>query len=197
MSGGEGELSMPSSPPLSSVGLDIASVEGSKAEAASSGGLLVAARERRVDEPFLVSTSGTPSFSLPSLFHLFTRQLNVSGIDWVEGLKKLSLNSIEIRSPISATIVEEPPIGSVLEPVLHDSVHSPIESSDSSYFLRSCTKGGSGGLGRNPAASARGRGRVSLLAKAQSRAKKDVLEGKQILIDRALRAVNACKKDRR
>ena len=84
-----------------------------------------------VDEPFLVGTSGTPSFSLPSSFHLFTRHLNVSGIDWVEGLKKLSLNSIEIRPPISVAIVEEPPIGSVLELVLQDSVHSPTESSDS------------------------------------------------------------------
>ena len=52
-------------------------------------------------------------------------------------------------------------------------------------------------MGRNPAVSARGRGRVSHLAKAQSQAKKDVLEGKQLSIDRALRAVNARKKGRR
>ena len=61
--------------------------------------------------------------------------MNVSGIDWVEGLKKLSLNSIEIRSPISATIVEEPPIGPVLELILFDSIHSPSESSDLGNFL--------------------------------------------------------------
>ena len=62
--------------------------------------------------------------------------------------------------------------------MLSNPVHSPSESSDSGYFLRSCTKGGSGGLGKNPAASTRGRGKVSHFAKAQSRAKKDVLEGK-------------------
>ena len=43
----------------------------------------------------------------------------------------------------------------------------------------------------------RGMGRVSHLARAQSRAKKDVLDGKQLPIDRALRAVNAHKKGRR
>ena len=157
----------------------------------------MAARERLVSEPFLVGTSGTPSFSLPSSIHLFTKHLSVSGIDWVEGLKKLSLNSIEFHPPISAAIVEEPPFGPVLEPVLPDSVSSPTESSDTRYFLRSCTKGGSGGLGRNPAVSTRGRGGVSHLAKAQSQAKKDVLEGKQLSIDRALRAVHAYKKGRK
>ena len=155
------------------------------------------AQERLVGEPFLVGTPGTPSFSLPSSIYLFTRHLSVFGIYWVEGLKKLSLNYIELRPPISAALVEKPPPGPVIEPVLLDSNSSPTTSSHSSYFLRSCTKGGSRGLGRNPTASARGRGRVSLLAKAQSRAKKDVLEGKQILIDRALRAVNSCKKGSR
>ena len=155
-------------------------MEGSEDEADPKGRMPVAERDIMVGEPFLIDTLGTLSFTLPSSINLFTRQLNVSGIDWVEGLKKLSLNSFEIRSPISATIIEEHPIGLVLEPVLHDSVYSPSESSKSGYFLRSCTKGGSGGLGRNPAAFARARGRVSHFAKAQSRAKKDVLEGKKI-----------------
>ena len=79
--------SLPSSPPLSPVGLDIASVEGSEADVVPSGGLLVAARDRMVGEPFLVGAPGTPSFTLPSSINLFTRQLNVSGIDWVEGLE--------------------------------------------------------------------------------------------------------------
>ena len=157
----------------------------------------MATQERLVGEPFLIASLGTPSFSLPSSIHLFTRHLNVSVLDWVEGLKKLSLNTIEIRSPISAVIVEEPPIGSVLEPVLQDSVHSPTKSSNSGYFLLSYIKGGFGGLGRNLAASARGRGRVSHLAKVQSHDKKDIMEGKHILIDRELRAVNARKKGRR
>ena len=46
-------------------------------------------------------------------------------------------------------------------------------------------------------AYARGRGRASHLVKDQSRAKKDVIKGKQISIDRALRAVNSHKKGKR
>ena len=72
---------MPSSPPISSVGLDLPSVDASAAEAAPPGELQVAARERLVGEPFLVGAQGTPSSSLPSSFHLFSSHLNVSGID--------------------------------------------------------------------------------------------------------------------
>ena len=46
-------------------------------------------------------------------------------------------------------------------------------------------------------ASTRGRGKVSHLEKAQSQAKKDVMEGKKISINRALMEVNAHRKGRR
>ena len=115
----------------------------------------------------------------------------------MEGLKKLSLNSIELHPPISTAIIENSPSSLVIKPTLPESVCSPTESSDSGYFLRSCTKGGTGGLGRNPVGATRGRGRVSHLARAQSHAKNDVQDGKQLPIDKALRVVNARKKGRR
>ena len=96
----------------------------------------------------------------------------------MEGLNKLTLKPIELRSPNSTTLFEEPPPGLVLEPILIYSAHSHTKSTDSGYFLRSRTNGTSGGLGKNPVATVRGRGRVSHLAMAQSRAKKDVMEGK-------------------
>ena len=115
----------------------------------------------------------------------------------MEGLKKLSLNSIELWPPISAAIIENSPSGLVIEPALPESVCSPTESSDSGYFLCSCTKGGTKGLGRNLVGATRGRGHVSHLARAQSHANKDVQDGKQLLISRALRAMNSRKKGRR
>ena len=56
-------------------------LEGSVAEAEPPGELQITARERMVGEPFLVGAPSTPSFSLPLSLHLFTRHLNVSGID--------------------------------------------------------------------------------------------------------------------
>ena len=53
------------------------------------------------------------------------------------------------------------------------------------------------GLGKNSNLTPRGRGRKYFLAKAKSKAKNDLLEGKQQYIERALRAVHAQKKGRR
>ena len=115
ISGGEGDIFAPSSPPISLVGLDLPSVEGSVAKVEPQGDLQIATRERMVKEPFIVGGLGT-LFSLPSSLHLFTRHLNVSVIDWVEGLKKLSLNSIELQPPISAAIIGNSPSGVVIKP---------------------------------------------------------------------------------
>ena len=70
------------------------------------------------------------------------------------------------------------------------------ESSDSGYFLRYCSKY-IGGLGLDPGQVPKGRGRKSFMAKAQSKEKKDLLEGKQQSIERVLRTVRAQKKGRR
>ena len=101
-------------------------------------------------------------------------------------------------NPLLLLMLRNPP-GPVLEPVLQELISPcfPTESYDSSYFLCSYTKICSGGLGKYHVGIPRGRGRISLLAKAQSRAKKDVLVGKQISIDRTLRAVHAQKKGKR
>ena len=74
---------------------------------------------------------------------------------------------------------------------------SPIESQDSGYFLRSCKKASSAGLGKASSPARKGRGRKSKLYKAQSRSKVDLLEGKQLSIEKELRAMNARKKGRK
>ena len=125
--------------------------------------------------------------------------LNVSGLDWVEGLKNLSLSPQPnaLPSPISTAFVEEPPSETVLEPSFSKSSPISTESSDSGYLIRSCSKRNHGGLGKDSVGTSKGRGRKSHLAKAQSRARMDLLEGKQISIERELRAIHAQKKGRR
>lgn len=76
------------------------------------------------------------------------------------------------------------------------STSSPPESSDSGYFLRSPTKLVSGGLGKGKEQPPKGRGRKYFISKAQSKARFDLLEGKQQTIERALRAVQPQKKGR-
>ena len=92
--------------------------------------------------------------------------------------------------------VEEPSIA-VLEPdpeiLPEESCPSPSDSTDSRYFLRSCKKPSSG-LGKVSSPARRGRGRKTNLFKAQSRAKEDLLEGKQQSIEKALSAKKAKKK---
>jgi len=82
------------------------------------------------------------------------------------------------------------------EPV-EDSYLSPDESTDSGYFLRSSKRNPSGGLGKAMSLVRKSRGRKSNIHKAQSRAKVDLVEGKQLSIEKALRAVNARKKGRK
>jgi len=68
---------------------------------------------------------------------------------------------------------------------------SPSDSLDSGYFLRSSKKASSAGLGKSLPVARKGRGRKSNFHKAQSRARVDLMEGKQLSIEKALRAVNA------
>ena len=76
-----------------------------------------------------------------------------------------------------------------------ESCHSPQDSLESGYFLRSCQKPVQG-LGKNSSVVRKGRGRKTNLSKAQSRAKEDMLGGTQISIEKALRAEMALKKGR-
>jgi len=73
---------------------------------------------------------------------------------------------------------------------------SHSDSLESGYFLRSCKKASSAGLGESAPSGKKGRGRKSNLQKAQSRARVDLLEGKQQTIEKALRAENAKKRGR-
>ena len=84
--------------------------------------------------------------------------------------------------------------------IIDDGVVSPLSPSrysDFGYFLRSCTKVASGGLGKQSIQTPRGRGRKYFIAKAQSQERKDLLEGKQQSIERVLRALHAQKKGHR
>jgi len=98
-----------------------------------------------------------------------------------------------------ASVLEDSPFV-LIEPDPGDShdadYQSPSESQDSGYFLRSCKKAISSGLGKSSPPARKGRGRKSNLHKAQSRARVDLMEGKQLSIEKALRAVNAKKKGR-
>ena len=48
-----------------------------------------------VDDPFSIGVPllGTSYFTLSPFINLFTKNLNLSGLDWVEGLKNLTLTT--------------------------------------------------------------------------------------------------------
>ena len=168
-------------------------------------------------ESLLAGTSS--SVPSPSLT-VFTNILNLSGMDWMgKKLKNLTLSPLPFVSstPFSAAYVEalDPPsplvepspssddivvedIPSSFFPVFNE--NGPpfsLSSPDSVYFLRSGKKVLPGGLGKVPHLVPRGRGRTSFLAKAHSRARRDLHEGKQLSIEWALRAAQAQKRGRR
>ena len=114
-------------------------------------------------------------------------------------LKNLAISQLPIvaTTPSSAAFVEDvPPLPLAFDV---DGFGSPIQPtpSESGYFLRSGKKIHYGGLGKDSLPVSCGRGRKSFLAKAQSRAQKDMTEGKQLSIERALRALQAQRKGHR
>ena len=116
----------------------------------------------------------------------------------VEPEKPISVANSSAIVPDLFLAVEEP--SSVIlepDPVLPIEVSCPShsDSSDSTYFLRSRTK--TSGLAKVPLSVRRGRGRKTNLSKAQSRAKEDLIEGKQHSIESALRAKKAMKRGRK
>ena len=96
--------------------------------------------------------------------------------------------------PFSATLVEVVNTSSPVPALIDNGSLKPHTSTDSGYFLRSGKKVITGGLGKDYHPVSRGRGRTSFLAKAQTRARRDLHEGKQLSIEWALRAVQAQKK---
>jgi len=95
------------------------------------------------------------------------------------------------------SMVEGPPWVDPDPEVPEDSSFSPDESSDSGYFLKSSKKTSTGGLGKSLSPARNRRGRKSNIHKAQSRARMDLVEGKQISIEKALRAGKGRKKGRK
>ena len=140
-----------------------------------------------------LSLSGRASSSLPLLVPPLFPDEDELGKDTLPAV------ILTARAPDLFLAVEEP--SSVcLEPdpetPLEESCPSPLESSDSSYFLRSRTKSALG-LAKVSSSVRRGRGRKTNLSKAQSRAKEDFLEGKQHSIESALREKKAKKRGRK
>lgn len=179
---------------------------------------------QREDVPRGHDIPSISSFSFPPSVNLFLNTVTILGHDWVEGLHNLSLSGSsgpsEPRNCLSIlgeedlapniplldlsladfpTVLEDTPLVLVdLDPgdTHEEDYQSPSESQDSGYFLCSCKKAISSGLGKSSPPARKGHGRKSNLHKAQSRAKVDLLEGKQLSIEKALRAVNAKKKGR-
>ena len=108
----------------------------------------------------------------------------------------LFLHFLIDSTPSTTAILEEVPPLPLVNAEIKDGPPTQPTSFVSGYFLRSGKKNPLGGLGKYSLPVSRGRGRKSFLAKAQSRAQKDLTEGKQLSIKRELRAVQAQKKDR-
>ena len=168
------------------------------------------------------SIPGITTFSLSPTINFLLNQCTLVGNDWVEGLKNLSLSGPSDEGFVSTTVdrvrVSSELVGVPVEPIFDlSAVNSPLatdpdmplepdprkgveglvlsspKTSELGYFLRSCSKKSGGGLGKDLQPVQKGRGRISHLSKAQSRAKNDLREGKQLSIERALRAVNSRK----
>jgi len=175
----------------------------------------------RVDHARDGDNTGIPTFSVPPSVNLFLNKVTVLGQDWVEGLKNLSLSGSAVSegprhyscvwgeevlglnppiNPSSVVMLKDIDLGrdgssfDSVDPAPGsppDGVLSPSVKRGSGYFLRSTIKDSSAGLGKSLPVVGKGRGRKSNLHKAQSRARVDLMEGKQLSIDMALRAVNA------
>jgi len=144
---------------------------------------------------------GISSLALSPSLNLFLKNVTIEGSDWVNTLRnlKISLEPQSHQAPIEllADVSLETP-SKALSPVSKSPVlekgQSSAESSDTGYFLRSCKKPAGGGLGKGSVQARAGRGRKSHISKAKTRAKLDLESGKQLSIERALRAVKAHKK---
>jgi len=159
---------------------------------------------------------GTPTFSLNAAFNVFVKHFSVMNLDWVEGLRTLSIEdpsghikNLPLTPPSDGLVphleVEAPVLALIEGPPGEDSINEEIatpplsqdESSDSGYFLRSCKKISNGGLGKDIPPARSKRGRKSNLHKAQSRARMELVDGKQLSIEKALRAGKGRSRGRR
>ena len=162
---------------------------------------------------------GKSSFTFSPSINLLLNQCSLAGLDWVEGLKNLSFSGLPFDGSVASKfnrewvpsalggVTDEPcaALETVISPLMPDTSLLPEpdpgrggedlptspETSESGYFLRSSLKKKGGGLGKEQLSERKGRGRHSHLSKAQSRAMADLREGKQLSIERVLRAVNA------
>jgi hypothetical protein len=143
--------------------------------------------------------SGNPLLSSPPITVLI-KNLTLEGNEWLEALKNLSLNNVSQTFPKSfsdcnkdSSLLDPPPPPKRLCLTEEASSSSSLsnESSSTRYFLRSQKRAPStGGLGKEEISSLDrgGRGRKSMFSKAQSKARIDLLAGKQQSIEWALRA---------
>ena len=140
-----------------------------------------------------LSLSGRSSSSLPLLVPPPFPVEDALGKNFLSGAV-ITANAPDlfhaVEEPSSVNLEPDP------ESPLEVSCPSHSKFSDLTYFLRSRTKSASG-LAKFPLSVQQGWGRKTNLSKAQSRAKEDLLEGKQHSIESALRAKKAKKRGRK
>ena len=131
-------------------------------------------------------------------FIVLINNLNLEGKEWLEALKNMSLStrpSQIVTRPMDTSVIGfslvDPPSSKRICNVDDDS-SSLSKNSSPHYFLGSQKKiVSSRGLGKEVIRTLDrgGRGRKYLISKEQSKAKSDLLGGKQQTIERALRAM--------
>jgi len=148
----------------------------------------------------LAFPTGIPSVPCSSLTSLLQNlNLNLDSSGWLESLNaSLNVPNSPVLKPLEleASPSSMPPRSDLVlsERTLSlDRKEGTLRTSDSAgYFLRSkSTPNPAGGLGLEKLEEGRGRGRKSFISKAKSKAKSDLLAGKQHSIEWALRAARA------
>jgi len=140
---------------------------------------------------FPTGIPSAPSSSLSDLLH--NLNLNLDSNRWVESLnapfhgsKPLALKPLELKAkPPSETSLS----GMVLPDKTILTIKGNGSGRSTGYFLRSkSVPNPDGGIGMDSQEIGSGRGRKSFISKAKNKARSDMLAGKQLSIERALRA---------
>jgi len=148
----------------------------------------------------LAFPTGIPSAPCSSLSSLLQNlNLNLDSSGWLESLNaSLNMPNSPVLKPLEleASPSSLPPRSGLVisdRTLSLDRKEGPLRNSGvDGYFLRSKSMPNpAGGLGLEKMEEGRGRGRKSFISKAKAKAKSDLLAGKQLSIDWALRAARA------
>lgn len=155
--------------------------------------------------PPVASVSGISHPPFPPAFNLFLNY-SLANSDWMEIFRNLA---ISVLDHVFLSRFEPPVLNSDVYPLLDPDPDPPLTmdlypsssidslEKESGYFLQSSSKKESGGIGKDEGTLGQSRERKSFISKAKTKARKDLLEGKQQSIERVLRAVRTPKKGHR